>query len=58
MTHLDKIVMVFRDRDGKVVACHSDECKQYLNGDYQHIATIQPALWIAAHYDEIHGGGE
>jgi hypothetical protein len=47
-------VFVFRCRsDGKVVATYTDRAHLYQRTDYEHLATLEPRLWIEAHYADV-----
>jgi hypothetical protein len=50
----DAIVFVFRHKSGRVKATYPEQTFAILeNEEYEHIATLEPRLWIQAHYDEV-----
>ena len=55
MTHnLDATVFVYRHREtGTITALYSnDACAMNYRPDYEHVATLEPRMWIQAHYDD------
>jgi hypothetical protein len=58
MTDLPHTVFVYGDlNSGEIVTCHLDMAKHFAEseGNYKHLATIRPDLWIKTHYDMIYG---
>lgn len=56
MTDLTHTVFVYRRRsDGKIVACYLDQEHLYREPWFEHVATLNPSLWVAAHWDEVEG---
>lgn len=55
MTHnLDATVFVYRHREtGTITALYSDAALDMLyQADHEHVATLEPRMWIQAHYDD------
>jgi hypothetical protein len=55
MTHnLDATVFVFRSRADGAIRCEYMEGAKALWGatEWEHLATVEPRLWIAAHWAE------
>jgi len=54
MTHkLDATVFVYRHRETREIrALYMDDASAMTGrSDYEHIATLEPRMWIEAHYD-------
>lgn len=57
MSEIDHTVFVFRNLNtGEVVTAYLDSALHYERSasEYQHLATINPRLWIQTHYDTIY----
>ena len=55
MTHnLDATVFVYRHREtGEIRALYVDDARAMnYRPDYEHVATLEPRMWIQAHYDD------
>ena len=55
MTHnLDATVFVYRHRKtGTITALYSDDaCAMNYRPDYEHVATLEPRMWIEHHFDD------
>ena len=55
MTHnLDATVYVYRHREtGTIKALYSDDaCAMHYRPDYEHVATLEPRMWIEHHFDD------
>jgi hypothetical protein len=50
----DATVYVYRHREtGAITALYSDAALDMLhNADYEHIATLEPRMWIEHHFDD------
>jgi hypothetical protein len=55
MIDLDAIVFVYKHKEtGNIEAEFLKEALVFEdNADYEHVATINPRLWIKAHYENI-----
>lgn len=53
--NLGATVFVYRHKPtGKIKAVYLDQAmKFYRKSEYEHLATIEPSLWIQAHYEKI-----
>lgn len=46
-------VLVYRHRKTRQIETrYADEFDEYTESDYEHIATLDPAMWIRCHYDK------
>jgi len=55
MTHnLDATVFVYRHREtGAIRALYMDEARAMIGrDDYEHVATLEPRMWIEHHFDD------
>ena len=55
MTHnLEATVFVYRHRETREIrALYMDDARAMTDrADYEHIATLEPRMWIEAHYDD------
>ena len=55
MTHkIDAAVFVYRHRETREIrALYIDDARAMTGrADYEHIATLEPRMWIEAHYDD------
>lgn len=55
MTHnLDATVFVYRHREtGAIRALYMDDARAMLGrDDYEHVATLEPRMWIEHHFDD------
>ena len=55
MTHnLDATVYVYRHREtGTIMALYSDDaCAMHYRPDYEHVASLEPRMWIEHHFDD------
>ena len=55
MTHnLDATIYVYRHREtGAITALYSDDaCAMNYRPDYEHVATLEPRMWIEHHFDD------
>ena len=54
MSHnLDATVFVYRHADGHITALYKEDARA-MEGkeDFEHIATLEPRMWIEYHYDD------
>lgn len=51
-------VLVYRNKiSGVIRARYWDDCEDIQSmPDYEHIASLDPALWIAAHWTQVESG--
>ena len=48
------VVVYLNKLDGTIKTRYALECGDVAaRQDYDHVATLDPALWIAAHWDEV-----
>lgn len=55
MTHnLDAAVFVYRNREtGAILALYADDERAMIGrDDYEHVATLEPRMWIEHHFDD------
>ena len=55
MTHNpDATIYVYRHREtGTITALYSDDaCAMNYRPDYEHVATLEPRMWIEHHFDD------
>lgn len=55
MTHnLDAAVFVYRHREtGAIRALYVDDARAMIDGDdYEHVASLEPRMWIEHHFDD------
>lgn len=55
MTHnLDATVFVYRNREtGAIRALYVDDARAMIGrDDYEHVATLEPRMWIEHHFDD------
>lgn len=55
MTHnLDATVFVYRNREtGAICALYADDARAMIGrDDYEHVATLEPRMWIEHHFDD------
>ena len=55
MTHnLDATVFVYRNREtGEIRALYVDDARAMIGrDDYEHVATLEPRMWIEHHFDD------
>ena len=55
MTHnLDATVFVYRHREtGEIRALYMDDARAMIGrDDYEHVATLEPRMWIEHHFDD------
>ena len=55
MTHnLDATVFVYRHREnGEIRALYVDDARAMIGrDDYEHVATLEPRMWIEHHFDD------
>ena len=52
--HIDATVFVYRHRETREIrALYIDDARAMTGrADYEHIATLEPRMWIEAHYDD------
>ena len=52
--NLDAAVYVYRHREtGTITALYSDDaCAMNYRPDYEHVATLEPRMWIEHHFDD------
>lgn len=55
MTHnIDAIVFVFRDAEGRHKALYANDAKALIGrSDFEHVASIEPRIYIEAHYGDV-----
>lgn len=56
MSHnLDATVFVYRHLEtGQVCALYADDARAMTGrSDHEHVATLEPRMWIEAHYDDV-----
>lgn len=52
--NLEATVFVFRHRHtGKIKAEYAEEARLVSVDDYEHLATLEPRMWIEYHFDEV-----
>jgi hypothetical protein len=52
MHNLQATIFVYRNKQTKDIRCEYNSTKDVDETKYDHIATIEPRLWIQYHYDD------